>query len=336
MKIALFASPGLFADGLCRVLSELGTAVVIDRYDFAVCDFGGVEYDLAVADIDAARPQKPGAAITKLLGKLPNTPIVALGSPLDERTVAAVMRAGAAAYIAKSFSEDQALGLLRLAFDKAGVTSHQHRDPPACGGASPMSAGPSLDSNGRPYGLTQREMEVLSLLVSSMASKEIANRLGIAEGVVRVHLHHAYQKLGVRNRMQALPLAQQIDKVRQLQVQGAGDTASIEKWVLSHMLPESRRKGEVLFRKGDIGTALYYVQRGRVRLPELNKTVGEGELLGEIAVFSPEKRRTCSAHCETDVRLLSLEAERARSLFFANPQFAFHLMQLVAKRLTPS
>jgi DNA-binding NarL/FixJ family response regulator len=334
MKIALIACPGLFADAMRHVLSQLASSVVVERYDFAVHDFGGVECDFAVADVDAARPRKPAVAIRKLLAQLPNTPIVALGSQIDQQAIAAVIQAGAAGYVAKSFGENQALGVLRVALDKAGVTSHQGSEAPGSGG-SRVSAATPCGRNGRPYGLTPREMEVLALLLSGMFNKEIANRLGIVVNVVRVHLHHAYQKLGVRSRVQALPLVQAIDELRQLQVEGAGDAACLRKWLLPHMWEETKRKGEMLFRKGDPGRALYFINKGRLRLLELRKIVGEGELLGEIAVFSPKKRRTCSAQCETEVRLFSLEADRARKLFFANPQFAFYLMQLAAERLSP-
>jgi two-component system nitrate/nitrite response regulator NarL len=331
MKAALFTSPGLFTDGLCHILAGLGTDIAAQRYDFEALDPAGAEFDFALVDIDAARPRKPAAMLAELLDRIPNAPMVALGTRIDEEAVAAVIRAGAAGYIAKSFGEEQALGVLRAVLEKSGVVPSRRVDSSA---SERGDTEVPLGRNGRPYGLTQREMEVLSLLAMRLANKQIANRLGIVEGVVKVHLHHAYEKLGVRSRIEALALAQQIDQIRKLEVEGAGDVASLRQWLLPHMLSESKRKGEVLFRKGDPGKALYFIQKGQVRLPELGKLVGEGQLLGEIGIFSAEKRRTSSAQCETDARLFRLEADHARTLFFANPQFAFQLMQLAAQRVS--
>ena len=49
--------------------------------------------------------------------------------------------------------------------------------------------------------LTPREHEVARLVASGLRNKEIAGRLGVGEGTVKIHLHHAYEKLGVDNRV---------------------------------------------------------------------------------------------------------------------------------------
>ena len=48
--------------------------------------------------------------------------------------------------------------------------------------------------------LTGREREILFLLGEGLANKEIAYRLGLAEGTVRIHVHNIYQKTGIPNR----------------------------------------------------------------------------------------------------------------------------------------
>jgi DNA-binding NarL/FixJ family response regulator len=59
--------------------------------------------------------------------------------------------------------------------------------------------------------LTQREQEVLGLLVQGLAQKEIASRLAISQRTVSTHVEHIFAKLGVRNRAQAVALAYQED-----------------------------------------------------------------------------------------------------------------------------
>ena len=51
-------------------------------------------------------------------------------------------------------------------------------------------------------GLTPREREVALLLARGLRNREIARELAIAEGTVKVHLHNAFQRLGVRSRLE--------------------------------------------------------------------------------------------------------------------------------------
>ncbi|HKQ12845.1 MAG TPA: helix-turn-helix transcriptional regulator [Steroidobacteraceae bacterium] len=48
---------------------------------------------------------------------------------------------------------------------------------------------------------TGRERQIVDQLMQGMTNRQIAYSLGIAEGTVKKHLHHVYQKLGVRSRV---------------------------------------------------------------------------------------------------------------------------------------
>ena len=58
--------------------------------------------------------------------------------------------------------------------------------------------------------LTKAEAGVLDLVDSGLSNHEIAVRLSIGVGTVKCHLHRAYEKLQVRNRMQAVAKARQL------------------------------------------------------------------------------------------------------------------------------
>jgi DNA-binding CsgD family transcriptional regulator len=50
-------------------------------------------------------------------------------------------------------------------------------------------------------GLTQREQQVVAVLLEGRSNREIARRLGITEGTVKIHLHNVFQKTGVIRRV---------------------------------------------------------------------------------------------------------------------------------------
>lgn len=107
----------------------------------------------------------------------------------------------------------------------------------------------------------------------------------------------------------------------------------VSQWLLPHMSQRSFKAGEVLFRKGDAADYLVYIASGQLRLVEAGQVIGPGELVGEIGLFSPEKRRTQTMVCETDGELYWMTDEMIFRLYYQNPKLGFFLMRLVAERL---
>ena len=131
-----------------------------------------------------------------------------------------------------------------------------------------------------------------------------------------------------------------INSIRLLQMQRL--VRSVEKAVhgdlaLKGLLPfMTRRKverGEILFRKHEVAREMFYLVSGEIRLQELGRTVGAGAVLGEIGMFSPDRRRTATAFCATDGELLEMTADQVRRLYFQEPRFGFLLVQLLTRRL---
>jgi len=104
-------------------------------------------------------------------------------------------------------------------------------------------------------------------------------------------------------------------------------------WPLSAMQREVYTRGQVLFRMGDRADKLFYINRGAIRLPELNIRVGPGEFIGETGILSPLKRRTASAVCEEDLEVYSMDQRQVLELFRQEPALALSLVQLGVKRL---
>lgn len=63
----------------------------------------------------------------------------------------------------------------------------------------------------RRYGLTQREEEILELLVQGLSISDVAERACISYGTVKTHVNHIYRKLGVHSREEAVALVDRIE-----------------------------------------------------------------------------------------------------------------------------
>jgi len=105
-------------------------------------------------------------------------------------------------------------------------------------------------------------------------------------------------------------------------------------WLKPYMKAKRRKKGEVLFRKGDVADRLYLLASGRVEFVEVGTSVGPGMVFGEIAFFAPHGRRTATARCAEDSAVLSVDHDTVRQIYFQNPSFGFELIGLVAGRLS--
>lgn len=100
-----------------------------------------------------------------------------------------------------------------------------------------------------------------------------------------------------------------------------------------YMGKEYFKKGDCLFKKGDESLKMYYVQNGSLRLDELGIIFDKGELIGEMGLFSSNRKRSATVVCDTDVELLAISKSNVMQLYYQNPKFGFYLVQLVTDRL---
>jgi CRP/FNR family cyclic AMP-dependent transcriptional regulator len=112
----------------------------------------------------------------------------------------------------------------------------------------------------------------------------------------------------------------------------ARDTSGL--WLRPYMKRLKLKAGTVLFRKGDLADHLYMLASGRVELVEIGVDLPAGRIIGEIAFFAPDRRRTLSARCIEDSEVLAINESTVRQLYYQNPEFGFELIGLVAGRLT--
>lgn len=117
------------------------------------------------------------------------------------------------------------------------------------------------------------------------------------------------------------------------EIEKATNESPVSQWLLPHMSRKIFKKGDVLFRKGDTADRLIYIAAGTGRLTEIGQRLEAGELLGEIGLFSPDKKRTQTLICESDGELYEMTDEMLFQLYYQNPKLGFFIMRLLAERL---
>ena len=107
----------------------------------------------------------------------------------------------------------------------------------------------------------------------------------------------------------------------------------VSQWLLPHMRRRAFGAGEVLFRRGDTADRIFYLARGELRLEEIGEPVRAGAVIGEIGLFSPDRKRTQTVSCATDGELYEMTEEMIFRLYYQNPKLGFYFIRVVAARL---
>jgi CRP/FNR family cyclic AMP-dependent transcriptional regulator len=116
-------------------------------------------------------------------------------------------------------------------------------------------------------------------------------------------------------------------------LESAKEVPPLRDWLLPQMKKRTFKAGTTLFLRGDPANELFYIQSGTIRLPDLGVSLGAGNVIGEIGVFSAEHQRTATVVCETDMVAYSMTDEAAYVLFVSNPQIGLYLVRLIIEQM---
>ncbi|PKO34015.1 MAG: DNA-binding response regulator [Betaproteobacteria bacterium HGW-Betaproteobacteria-7] len=205
LKLLVVEDHALVREGLVRLLGQLEERVtVLETADFEsalnLLDNDG-EFDLVLLDL--ALPGIDGfAGLDILRRRYPAMPVAVVSAFDDTPTITRVLNLGASGFIPKAFSGEALLSAIRevLAGNIFRPTGQQ--------GARLDDATPVPPSriSVRPdeVGLTERQAQVLALMVRGLSNRDIAAQLDLSEGTVKIHATAVFKALGVSSRTQAL------------------------------------------------------------------------------------------------------------------------------------
>ena len=152
--------------------------------------------------MDMRMPGLDGVQTTRRISEdYPQIRILALTSFEDEETIQQVMQAGAIGYLQKGISIDELASAIRAA--QAGKPT---LSPEAFDVLVRTSASGATEPD---FGLTDRELQVLEMLVRGASNSEIAEGLVITEATVKYHVTNLLSKLEAANRTEAAARAVQ-------------------------------------------------------------------------------------------------------------------------------
>ncbi len=158
------------------------------------------ELEPDVVLMDMVMPDMDGATATQaILDQNPAIQVIALTSFQEEDLIERALRAGAISYLLKNVSAQTLAEAIRQA--RAG---HSTLAPEA---TEVLIKATRQRASHHDYGLTDREMEVLSLLVEGLSNAEIAERLVVSVATVKFHMRNILSKLGVSSRAEAIAMA---------------------------------------------------------------------------------------------------------------------------------
>ena len=159
------------------------------------------KYQPDVVLMDLVMPKMNGAETTEaILKSWPDIKVIALTSFKEQTLVEGVLKAGAIGYLLKDVDADDLANAIRQA--NAGKPT-----------LAPEAAQILIQASRQPYkpgiDLTDRENEVLTLLVKGLSNPEIAEKLYVSKSTVKFHVSSILNKLQVSSRTEAVAKALQ-------------------------------------------------------------------------------------------------------------------------------
>ena len=207
MKFLVVDDHALIREAMRGVLGELqGDAVILDAASSGQAMEAMQQHpDIALVLLDLKLPDRDGIEVLgELRERYPATSIVMLSAFNDRDNVVKALDNGALGFIPKTDSRDVLIGALKLIL-AGGIYIPPEalvREPPQSSAASKPS--PGKRPSPAELGLTERQVDVLALMMQGKNNKLICRALDLAEPTVKNHVSAILKALEVTNRTEAV------------------------------------------------------------------------------------------------------------------------------------
>jgi NarL family two-component system response regulator LiaR len=149
--------------------------------------------------MDMVMPEMDGATTTRLIRQqFPGVQILVLTSFKEGALIKNALEAGAIGYLLKDVSADDLSRAIRAAHAGRATLSPEVAQALVLNANQPPSPG---------LNLTEREREVLTLMIEGLNNTQIAGRLTVSPSTIKSHVSNILSKLGVASRTEAVTLA---------------------------------------------------------------------------------------------------------------------------------
>jgi len=197
----------LIADDHAVVRSGLAAVLMVNDEFELVGEAGNGEEAVRLCErlrpnvviMDMMMPVMDGVAATAIIReKYPETCVIALTSFKERELVEGALKAGAISYLLKNVTAEELISTI-----KGAVAGQSKLSPEATQALIQSIKEPKVVD----YQLTEREKEILALMVEGLGNNEISNRLVVSSSTTKFHVSNILSKLGVTSRTEAVALA---------------------------------------------------------------------------------------------------------------------------------
>jgi DNA-binding NarL/FixJ family response regulator len=200
-RVVVVDDQALVREGIRTLLQVAGIDVVAEAGDGRDALAEIAEHAPDVVLMDLRMPRHDGIwALEQLRAQDSDVPVLVLTTFDDDELVLQALRAGARGYLLKDVTVEQLARAVRTLAAGGTLISPSITD----GLLRAIRADPPSVTGPQAPALTEREIDVLRLVAEGYANREIARMLHLAEGTVKNHLSAILQKMGARDRTNAV------------------------------------------------------------------------------------------------------------------------------------